>query len=165
MAKHDLAHDKLLSLLHYNPETGIFTWKVNASTRARIGVRAGRESSGYRQIRIHGWLYLEHRLAWFYMNGQWPDGDIDHKDTDKLNNRISNLRPANDAQNAANKNLLKSNTTGFKGIQARPNGRWRASMEAAGQWISLGTYGSKEEAAEAYLTALESRHGEYARAA
>ena len=166
MAKKNISHERLLASLDYNPETGVFTWKINASSRAKIGWVAGRTlGAGYRQIKLGDKAYLEHRLAWFYIYGAWPAADIDHKDADKRNNRIANLRPANDAQNAANKPLLKTNTTGFKGIQARPNGRWRASMEAGGKWFSLGTYGSKEEASAAYLGALQSIHGDYVRAA
>jgi len=122
-------------------------------------------SGGYWRIKVGDRSTLAHRLAWFYVNGTWPDRAIDHIDANKLNNRISNLRLASVKQNSANRKIGKNNTSGFKGIQSRPNGRWRASYETDRKWVSLGTYGSKEEASAAYLASLELRFGEFARAA
>ena len=164
--KEMISHSELIRVLDYSPETGQFTWKIHASTRARIGDIAGRlNRAGYRQIRVDGRLYLAHRLAWFYVNGSWPSTDLDHRDLDKDNNRLSNLRETDDSLNGANKAPPVTNTSGAKGVQRRPNNRWRASIEHRGRWISFGTYGSKEEASEAYLAGARAIHGEFARAA
>lgn len=159
-------HSELLRLLDYDPETGIFRWKVAASGRVKPGGLAGSKcGNGYRKIRVKGVYYLVHRLAWFYVLGVWPSIRLDHKDTDKANNRFGNLREATVSQNAANKGLSSINTTGFKGIRERANNRWRAAIEHQGEEISLGTYGSKEEAHAAYYEAAQQLFGDFARAA
>lgn len=163
MAK--ITHSELLRVLDYNPETGRFTWKFTITGTAKAGSVAGRMLlAGYRQIRVFGRLYLAHRLAWFYVYGVWPETDLDHRDRDKDNNGISNLREANDSLNGANKGLAANNTSGAKGVRKRANNRWRASVEHGGKFISLGTYGSREEASTAYLAGAQRIYGEFARA-
>lgn len=153
-------------MLDYNPLTGRFTWKVSVSARATAGSPAGSlHRNGYWRIKVAGVEYLAHRLAWFYVHGVWPALGLDHKYGDKANNRIADLRPATVSQNAANKGLPATNTTGLKGIRARKNNRWRAAIERDGECISLGTYGSKEDAHAAYCAAAERLFGEFARAA
>jgi hypothetical protein len=83
-------------LLHYNPETGIFVWRKPLSKQVSPGDRAGSlcRPRGYWQISIKGKNYPAHRLAWLYIHGEWstPERHIDHKNRDKLDNRIANLR-------------------------------------------------------------------------
>lgn len=161
-----ISHSELLRVLDYSPETGQFIWKIQASAKAKIGWIAGAiVSNGYLSIRYRGRQYLAHRLAWFFVNGEWPPTDLDHRDTDKRNNRISNLRQTNPSLNGANKTIAANNTSGAKGVRLRANNRWRASIEHGGKFISLGTYGSREEASEAYLAGAKKLHGEFARAA
>jgi hypothetical protein len=90
---------------------------------------------------------------------------VDHHDTNKLNNAFLNLRPANDVLNGANKRAPITNTSGAKGVRRRANNRWRASVEHEGKFISLGTYGSREEASAAYLAGAQKIFGDFARAA
>ena len=66
-------------------------------------------------IGINGKIYRAHRLAWLYMTGKWPKEEIDHKDTNSLNDKIENLRICNDFQNKANRKTPSTNKTGFKG--------------------------------------------------
>jgi Demerecviridae HNH endonuclease len=160
MAK--VSHRRLLSVLDYDADTGIMIWKKQLSGRRRAGTVAGSiGGSGYWRIRIDGVEYLAHHLAWFYVYGVWPKR-LDHKDTDKLNNRILNLRPATVSQNAANKRRQK-NISGFKGVQKRPNDRWRAIIETRGKSLTLGTFGTPEEASAAYFKAAKRLFGEFAR--
>jgi hypothetical protein len=165
MAKRLISHAELLRALDYSPETGVFTWKIQASTRALVGSVAGSAYGDYWSVRYLSVNYLAHRLAWFYVNGEWPPSDLDHRDTDKRNNRISNLREADDSLNGANKRLAANNTSGAKGVRRRANNRWRASLEHGGKFISLGTYGSREEASAAYLAGAQKIFGDFARAA
>ncbi|MFX4377260.1 HNH endonuclease, partial [Acinetobacter baumannii] len=41
-------------------------------------------------------------MAWLYVHGVHPTGQIDHIDGDPLNNRISNLRDVSHAVNQQN---------------------------------------------------------------
>lgn len=83
-----LTLDRLKELLHYDPETGVFTWLSNRGS-AKVGETAGRKTDYYVQIKINRRSYMAHRLAWFYMQGTWPKDQIDHKDLNKANNVFS----------------------------------------------------------------------------
>lgn len=111
MASQILSHARLLELLHYNPDTGVFTWAVNRRGRGgRKGEPAGcDDGKGYMQVMIEQKLYLCHRLAWFYMTKRWPEYQIDHINRVKSDNRWSNLREATIGQNQQNRPTQKNN--------------------------------------------------------
>ena len=92
--------ERLRELLHYDAETGVFRWKVRPyRTSIQSGTVAGMIYAGYRRIRVDGQMYQAHRLAWFYIHGHWPVNLIDHKNTIRDDNRLSNLREATRAEN------------------------------------------------------------------
>jgi len=158
----DLTLERLRELLEYNQETGGFTWRVRRGP-ARAGSKAGSVGrAGYLSIETGGRVYQAHRLAWFYVYGEWPLGDLDHKDMVKTNNRIDNLRLATPSQNKANSRLHRNNTSGLKGAhyrRRRRGGRWQAKI----QQVSLGHFDTAEEAHAAYVKAAQERFGEFAR--
>lgn len=159
-----LAHNRLLCLLDYNKETGLFIWKENRGRKAKSGDKAGsKDTHGYVQICIDGTMYLAHRLAWFYVNKEWPSLRMDHINNVRDDNRILNLRLATSGQNSCNSSLRKDNVYGLKGIRWRPSGRWQARIRANKVLITIGTYDSPEEAHEAYCDAANKYHGEFAR--
>lgn len=104
-------------LLDYNPDTGDFTWKVS-SGRVKAGSPTGASTSsdGYRQIGILGKLYLAHRVAWIITYGKWPDGQIDHINRIRHDNRICNLRDVPQHINARNAKLRADNKSGIRGV-------------------------------------------------
>ena len=87
---------------------------------------------------------------------------VDHKDTDRLNNDISNLRPATAEQNMQNRNMPETNTTGVKGVD-KFSGKFRARITVEGQRHTLGLFNTKQEALEARNEAVMKHHGEFAR--
>ena len=87
MAKTDLTAERLREVLHYNPETGVFT-RLKTEKNWRSGDIAGGFRAGYIQIRVDGAKYSAHRLAWLYAYGVNPIDEIDHIDGNKSNNSI-----------------------------------------------------------------------------
>jgi hypothetical protein len=159
-----LTHDRLTSLLYYDAESGLFTWKVSRRC-VRAGDRAGRQHiNGYRHIKIDQETHCEHRLAWFYCYRKWPQDTIDHKDGEKNNNKIGNLREATKSQNQFNRKAAKRNRTGFKGVSwCNTRNKWRATIVAHGVWKNLGVFERPEDAHAAYRDAALELHGEFAR--
>lgn len=157
---------ELKRLLHYDPVTGIFTWRVSRS-RVHVGQVAGcKNSKGYIYIRLNGKKYGAHRLAWLYVHGCWPADQLDHRNTDKSNNAIKNLREATYAENNWNQGLCSTNTSGFKGVSYHKScKKWRAQIRNGSGPIYLGLFETPELAAAAYARAAEELHGEFARLA
>jgi hypothetical protein len=165
----------LKSLLHYDPETGIFTWKTRTDVNRAWNTRYAGKVAGYnwtpppgnisyRSIRIFDWPFLGQRLAWLYMTGEWPENVVDHRDHDGLNNRWTNLRAADRPQNAANAGALRSNKLGLRGVCLhKPSGRYRATIRANGKQRHLGHFKTAEEARAAYIAAAIEIYGEFAR--
>lgn len=166
--KTDIPAERLRQVLNYNKKTGHFTWRISLSNRVRAGARAGAVSryatGAYRKIRIDTVLYFEHHLAWLWVTGQWPPDEIDHRNTDGTDNSWHNLRLADHCQNAWNKGLQKSNTSGAKGVHLRSDTkRWSASITFRNQTWRLGCFATKAEARKAYAEAAKKVHGEFHR--
>jgi hypothetical protein len=156
----ELTAERLRELLDYDPETGVFRWKMN---RRRGKVAGTLRPDGYRQIGIDGCLYLEHRLAWLYVNGEWPADEIDHRNRERAGNQVESLRPATRPQNFAN-SIGKGSTSGFKGVSAYGQ-KWRARICVEGNHIFLGYFDTVDDARAAYWQAAQKYCGEFARAA
>lgn len=160
-----LTHGRLRDVLSYDPASGIFTWLVDRNGgQYPKGSRAGttHDRLGYRVIGLDGRYYKEHRLAWFYMTGEWPEIHIDHKNGNPADNRFDNLRPAMRGQNIANSKLSRRNQIGLKGV-FRTGKRFGARKNIGGKIINLGTFDTAEEAHEAYCKKAVETHGEFAR--
>lgn len=151
--------DTLRSLLYYDPNTGVFTWRVKRGGTAEIGTVAGcRKDSGYRVISLYDRLYREHRLAWLYMYGIWPPDEIDHINGVRDDNRINNLREATRKQNSANRRKLSGDLP--KGVYRHRN-RFRAQIRMQGHVKHLGTYDTPEQAHAVYCEAAQKEFGAY----
>src|SRR5579859_863508 len=111
-----ITQEYLKSIIFYDPETGMFKWIKAKFGRTLNKWITTEDKQGYRVIKIDGTQYFAHRLAWLYMTGEWPDYEIDHKDTIKNNNIWLNLREADHQQNQFNKNPCYTSTTEIKGV-------------------------------------------------
>lgn len=150
MASADLTAARLREVLHYDPETGLFTWLVDTHRR-RKGFPAGsKRPDGYFHIGIDGGRYLAHRLAFLYMTDQWPEFQADHENVRPSDTRWCNLRPATASQNQQNKRVYKNNRCGFRGVFKKRN-RWGAKLMINRKTINLGYFKTPEEAAAARL--------------
>lgn len=129
--------------LSYDPDTGEIHWKISSGKR-KAGDRAGSlMKSGYMQLGINGWVYKAHRIAWYLYYGEWPDGDIDHVNRDRADNRIENLRIVSKRQNTQNSGVFNEGT-------GKHNGKWRARISIDGRQKHIGYFDTEEQAKEAY---------------
>lgn len=109
---------------------------------------------GYLRIKVLGVNHAAHRLAWAFSHGVWPSHQIDHKNGDRLDNRIVNLRDVPPLANSQNRALANSrNTTRLLGV-SRSREKFTAciTVPALGK-IHLGTFSTPSEAHEAYVSA------------
>lgn len=157
---------RLRELMHYDPDTGVFTWLKGRARTARGSIAGYVCGNGYVSIKIDREANLAHRLAWLYMTGEWPKNDLDHRDRDRRNNRWSNLREASASLNQANTTKRLTNTSGLKGICFWPKrNKWAATIQVRGRRFFLGFFESPTLAHQAYAAAATEHFGEYARLA
>ena len=148
IARPELTAEYLRSILNYDPETGIFTRKVRTANSVKVGDVAGcSNGDGYLRLRLQSRLFYAHRLAWLYMYGEWPKGQIDHINRDRSDNRISNLREVTNKQNAQNSSKPSNNTSGYPGIcWHKRDSKWVACIRHNQKLIHLGLFKTIEEA-------------------
>lgn len=140
-----LTKAEIEKILSYDPETGIFTRRIQRS-RYFAGERAGRiHHSGYETLKIEGYYFTAHRVAWLLMTGEWPQDDIDHMDRNRTNNRWSNLRAATREQNSRNSIPKKNNSTGIVGV-SEFRGKFIAHISTGGSRVTNKTFRTLKEA-------------------
>ena len=155
-----LTQEQLKKLLRYDKDTGVFHWIEFRNGRAVSESVAGSFGGGYVHIKVNKKSYLAHRLAWLYVHGQWPKKSIDHKDMNRSNNCISNLREATEVQNGQNRRSPQSNnSSGLLGVFRLKNRKnWRAQIRVNCKQIYLGVFPTAQEAHEAYVKAKREMH-------
>jgi len=158
--------DAIRSALSYDSETGILTWARDVSCCVKAGSVAGhRRNDSYIIVIVRGKKYAGHRVAWFLHYGEWPNCRTDHRNLNKSDNRISNLRAATHSQNKANSSAPKNNILGIKGVNRTRSGRYAAKIRVNGHLKHLGTFPTPQDANNAYAAAAQTHYGEFSRAA
>lgn len=145
-------------------QDGYLVWKKlhPRAYSTKIGDKAGSSMHyGHKRLEFFSKNYWLHKLIYLYHFNQNPKF-IDHIDNNPLNNKIENLRPCDLAQNAWNRKMPSTNTTGFKGVTKKKN-RFCARINCRNKRIHLGYFDTPEEAHEAYKKAALELHGEFAR--
>ena len=156
-----LTQARLKEVLSYDPETGVFVWLKRLSAKIpAIGCVAGSLGLGYRRICIDGKRYLAHRLAWFYVTGEWPKHEVDHINDQRDDNRFANLQDIRAAENQqkVKRNPCRNKTTGFVGVRHHVNGKFRATIRANRKCFNVGVFDTAEAASEAYWEAKRNLH-------
>lgn len=158
-----ITQERLKEVLHYDPETGEFTWKIALSPRRKVGDSAGgMDALGYIAFMVDSKRYKAHRLAFLYMTGEIP-GEVDHINLVKNDNRWCNLRPTTTSKNAFNRNRSIRNTSGVKGVcWDKSRSKWMASLKINGKSKTIGYYPDLIGAELAVRKARIELHGEYA---
>jgi len=144
----------------YVPETGTFMWKVRGPGRTVGKVLGHVTSLGYVQIKVQNVIYYAHRLAWFYVNGEWPAHQLDHIDGDKRNNAIANLRDCTAAQNSARRKV-SAKIAPSRGVFPHGTG-FVARIHHGGKRHYLGYFSKLDDAKAAYAAKAKEIHGEFA---
>ena len=147
-----LTQERLKRILHYDPDTGIFTNLIGRGGK-HVGMRAGYINDAgthiCRRIGIDGRRYRTGHLAWFYMTGKWPLHTIDHINRDALDDRWCNLREATPQEQCVNRRNWGSHSRGV----SRKGNRYRARITQDGKTLFLGSFKTEAEAVDAYDTA------------
>jgi uncharacterized protein YpiB (UPF0302 family) len=166
------SQDRIKSILTYNPDTGIFTWKelelssfkycknphMTCTTRNAIwgNKKAGSSGDNYVKIHFDGKNYVAHRLAWIYMYGIDQKESIDHINKNKKDNRLCNLRLASPQQNQQNYDIMRSNKTGVKGVSyVKKKKKYKVTIGVNNKNIHIGMFSKLKDAAVARYKAEE----------
>jgi len=153
-----ITQKRLKELFSYSEVTGLFT-RINKTSRFKSGTVAGfLRKDGYVQIKVDYVNYLAHRLAWIYVSGEIPAGEIDHVNHKRSDNAISNLRDVSRLENSKNLSASKngSGATGVRFLQTRS--KYVASISDAGRVVFLGHFDNHQDAAHARKIA-ENKYG------
>jgi hypothetical protein len=119
--------------------------------------KGSRGNTYYANTMINGKNVRLHR---FIMGITDPKIEVDHRDTNGMNNSKINLRVCSRLQNAKNLPIRKDNKSGYKGV-CMLKGRWRARIGVNCRKVELGFFKTKELAALAYNEASLKYHGEF----
>lgn len=159
------SQEKLKELLDYDPSSGDLLWRITKNSYAgkiKPGCVAGTKGgNGYLVVGIDRRRFFAHRLVWLWHYGTWPAHQIDHKNGNRSDNRIENLREATAGENRQNTSDRKNNT-GARGVYFHSGPgrvkRYSASIRLNGRTRCLGYFLTKEEAHSAYLEAKADLH-------
>jgi hypothetical protein len=161
-----LTQQELKELLHYDPNTGVFTRRTSLSNNTKVGGVVGTAATkGYSVCVIKHHRYMLHNLAWLFVYGQFPTPSkesINHINGNRSDNRIANLRLFTHAQRTANARKRANTTSKLKGVTVR-KGRFIAQIGIKGRIMYLGSYGTEEEAHAAYMAAAKEEFGAFVR--
>jgi hypothetical protein len=143
-----LTQKRLKEVLRYDSDSGLFFWTKDMGSRAKIGEQAGSpRKNGYLSIMVDKKSHYCHRLAWLYIYGEFPDGEVDHINHNKSDNRLCNLRAVLHCQNGKNTKLPTDNKSGVVGvILDKANNKWMAYINSEGKRKHLGRYSDYFEA-------------------
>lgn len=144
-----ISQRRLKEIIHYDAVSGVFTNKITRGGVKAGSIIGGVNDRGYVKFNVDRRKYRAHRLAWLYVNGSFPVGELDHKNRDKTDNRIANLREITRSANVLNTGIRVNNTSGYTGITLSKAGRFVAHYCTK----YLGTFSTLSEALTARQTA------------
>lgn len=170
--RQDVSIERLRDLLEYNPETGALTWRertiIKRTDKQINGRHAGKPAgyiarNGYHSVGVDGRDMAAHRIIHAIVTGSYPDGEIDHRNGIKSDNRWCNLRIATHAQNSTHRGPAANNTSGARGVSWRRDiQKWRVYLRTDGRWISGGFFDDFEQAKARYWEMAYEMRGEFA---
>lgn len=153
--------DKLKEWYRYDAGTGLFYRLKNSPKGGKqlsLTDPAGSVTTkGYITLSYEHNSVLAHVAAWAIIYGEWPTDQVDHRDGDRANNSMFNLRLATNAENAQNRrSLSKRNKSGHIGVYWHKRDKvWVASIN---RYTHIGYFQTLEEAVEARAKAKKVLH-------
>ena len=148
-----LEYREALELFRYDYETGVLYWRWRVNSRVPKTLEAGTQykSSGYLYVKVHGRLYLVHRIVMLMCYGFYGEGlEVDHINHVRNDNRLCNLRFVTGSENSKNQSVSSKNTSGVTGVYfSKAKKKYVAQIEVNRQVHYLGCYNTLEEAAAA----------------
>lgn len=155
--RREITPSRVQELFSYDPELGELRAKTAAKNR-EIGLLYAPNGN----VVVDGWYFPVSHICWVHYTGNWPVELIDHKNRNRSDIRIVNLREASYTQNQYNR--VQANPHGYKGVTWRDRKKkpWLSKIRVDGVRINLGSFETKEEAAKAYEEACLKYHGEFA---
>lgn len=149
-------------IFSYDPETGCLRWKENQQKRFIGRVAGFITHHGYRRVNVGKTKLHAHQIIWLMHHGELPDCEIDHINGMRDDNRLENLRLANQQQNQQNSNVRIDNVLGVKGVRLRPSGNYQARVKLSDGSRAVKTFRTLTEAVSWLAMQREISHGEYA---
>jgi hypothetical protein len=146
----------------YPAERLVKTW--NAKYAGKLA--GSPNGTGHLRAAIGDRRIVLHWVVWALYYGEWPeDGmEIDHKNLDGTDNRISNLRIATRSQNGHNKTPPSNNASGVKGVSWHKQGKkWQVKFGFGGKQYHLGLFSDFDRAVKVRQEKINSLLGEFAR--
>ena len=148
MTESILTQKHLKEIMHYNHDTGSFTWLVKIGSNGK-GKEAGHlHDNGYRRCSIYKCNYYMHRLAFLYMEGSIPSS-VDHINCQRDDNRWCNIRPSSYIHNNS-RSRAPARELPHGVHKNRTGGKYNARIVHKGKTVMLGSYVTAEEASVVY---------------
>ena len=152
-----LTQGHLREFFHYDPHTGVFKRTKRRSWKGNVYecdyTPTAKTTYGYLQVNLgDGVPQFVHRLIFLYMTGLLPNGDVDHINGDRTDNRWCNLREVDRQSNLRNVGIKTNNTSGCPGVSyAKDRGKWHAYVHPGANLprLNIGYFDSFEEAVTA----------------
>ena len=155
------------SILQVDCEAGKAVWISPTKYHPDLfGQEAGcarptRSGKFYWHIKIDRIPYKRADIVFLCAHGRWPSMMLDHKNGDSLDDGADNLREATTHQNAWNHKGRAKKSDLPLGVRLTPGGRYSARIGHMNKLITLGTFGTPEEAHAKYMTERKERFGEF----
>lgn len=146
-----ITYEEVHRFFNYDKDTGEFKRiafvRNDGTAYRRTSQIKSRHHSGYYITVVNGKRYRVHHLIFLYMTGKLPEGDVDHINGNRIDNRWVNLRVVTKAENQKNQGVRRDNTSGITGVYYYPPlNKYHAQITVDGKRIHLGYFSTKEEA-------------------
>lgn len=157
----NLTSDILNEIFSY--KDGVLYWESPFSTKVKIGDIAGSVSNNTNRhlITVKSKTYYRSRLI-FLMHHNYLPKIVDHKDRNRLNDKIENLREADYITNGMNRTANKNSSSKYKGVYLSHGKYWRATININGKNKYLGIFKTEKLAAITYNDHAKVHYGEFA---